>query len=174
MNLDERLRAQREGGAVLRCHTTPHHGHYDNAQHSFNMLVLLHGLFPAARPEVAKAIVYHDLAERYTGDLPAPMLLENNALRAELNQVQERWEREMGLVIDLNHEDWLLMKAIDKLEHWLWCHDQLGMGNRCVETHIVKLDEIFTQMAATGKLPEEIEEFRARYHWRRGKDGVNQ
>ena len=68
----DRILQMIEGGQVKRCHCLPHHGHYDVAQHTFNMLILLDELWPHVEPNVdlMRHILRHDLFERWTGDMP--------------------------------------------------------------------------------------------------------
>ena len=172
MNQQERLRAQREGGQVRRAHTTPHIGHYDNAQHSFNMLLLLYELHPDPSLELSKAIAYHDLAERYMGDIPAPALLEYPEIRDGIKQVEKEVAALMGLEIQISDDDKRWLASLDKLEHWLWCQDQLALGNQNVRAHIAKLDQIFFDLAKQGQMPIQVVDFLAKFTWKRGTDGV--
>lgn len=172
MDQQDRLRAQREGGNVTRCHNTPHIGTYTVGQHSFNMLLLLHELHPNPSLELARAILYHDIAERWTGDLPAPALLESPHLRDGIKMVEKECHAAMGTLPHITEDDERWLKSLDKLEHWLWCHDQLAMGNRHVESHKTKLDEIFASLTYHGDLPLEVADFIAQFVWKRGTDGL--
>jgi hypothetical protein len=115
MNRQDRLRAQREGGKVTRAHTAGgYHGHYDIAQHSFNMLLLLYELHPNPSVNLIKAISYHDLAERYTGDLPAPALLEFPEVRSSLKKIESVVAESMGLNVEITAEDKAWVASLDK------------------------------------------------------------
>lgn len=172
MNQQERLRAQREGGQVLRTHTCPHIGTYSNAEHSHQMLVLLWELHPNPSVSLARAITHHDLAERYTGDLPAPALLEYPDVKAAVKACEKDVASRMGLKLNITGAETRWLVALDKLEHWLWCHDQMAMGNKLVREQITKLNQIFAQLAAQGMLPPEVAEFISKFKHERGSDGV--
>lgn len=172
MDQQERLRAQREGGYVRRCHNTPIIGDYTVGHHSFNMLILAYELCGNPSPQLIKAITYHDLAERWTGDIPAPALLENPEIRDALKGVEAHCRVAMGCSVQLTEREQHWLKCLDKLEHWLFCHDQVAMGNRHVMAHKLKLDEIFEQMRLAGEMPQPINDFIREFEWKRGTDGL--
>ena len=70
--INRRVLAAREGGNVLRCHTVPHHGQYSVGKHSYDALSLLLLLHPNPSMNLVKATLWHDCAERFVGDMPAP------------------------------------------------------------------------------------------------------
>jgi 5'-deoxynucleotidase YfbR-like HD superfamily hydrolase len=153
------LRAQREGGQVLRNHTCPHIGTYSVAEHSHQMLVLLYGLHPNPSAYLAQAITYHDLAERYVGDLPAPVRLSDPDVGEAVKRLEQEVSRRMGLEVPLTGEEVVWLNALDKVEHYLWCQDQLSMGNSFVKGQIRKLEEIFADLASRGRIPEPVLRF---------------
>lgn len=172
MNKYDRIRAQLEGGRVKRCHTADYIGHYDNAQHSFNMCILYLALHPEPKFRVVKAILYHDLAERFTGDLPAPALIEFPELREGIKKVEAHCRKVMGVEIDIEEEEAHWVHTIDKVEHYLWAVRQVSMGNTRVEHHLRKLELILAQLRGEGKVPVEIEDFLTHYDHRHGDDGL--
>jgi hypothetical protein len=173
MNRQDRLRAQREGGKVTRAHTAGgYHGHYDIAQHSFNMLLLLYELHPNPSVNLIKAISYHDLAERYTGDLPAPALLEFPEVRSSLKKIESVVAESMGLNVEITAEDKAWVASLDKVEHWLWCHDQLSLGNTLVKAHIHLLGQIFEDLKQRGMMPPPVQTFINTFEFKRGTDGL--
>ena len=118
MTPSAKLVAQREGGMVRRCHSAPYViGTQDNAQHTFNMLILAYGLHPNPSPELIKAITFHDLHERYAGDLPATAKRMNPRLRTEYEAVCKSIDLKIGTTVAIVRPDeqrWL--KALDGLE----------------------------------------------------------
>jgi 5'-deoxynucleotidase YfbR-like HD superfamily hydrolase len=166
----KRLRAQREGGQVLRNHTCPHIGTYSVAEHSHQMLVLLYGLHPYPSVHLAKAITYHDLAERYVGDLPAPVRLSDPDVGAAVKHLEREVSRRMGLEVPLTDEEVRWLNALDKVEHYLWCRDQISMGNTFVRGQVRKLEEIFAELEAQGMIPEPVLRFLETATHERGSD----
>ncbi len=133
MNLQEQVRAIREAGHVRRCHTLPHVGHYDVANHSWQALALLHALHPNPSRELIWALAFHDVAERFTGDVPAPAKWGSPELVTALRELEFRIDRALGIRFELTEEDSRWLDAIDRLELLLWAEDQLAMGNKNAE-----------------------------------------
>jgi hypothetical protein len=153
--------AQREGGMVRRCHTMPHViGTQDNAQHSFNMLILAYGLHPNPSPELIRAITFHDLHERYAGDLPAAAKKLNPDLRSEYMKVCTEIDHHIGTYCVLSAEDHKWLKALDGLEFWLWCNDQMVMGNRSVyKAERMQYGWLVGESYRSGDVPEPVFDF---------------
>ena len=59
-----RVQAIRECGHVERAHSTPHHGSYSNAAHSWQLAVLIILLHPAPSARLIMAALFHDIPER--------------------------------------------------------------------------------------------------------------
>ena len=118
-----RVLATREAGAVRRAHIVPHHGSYTVGQHSFgavNLLLLLH---PEPPTRLIKAVLWHDVAERWIGDIPGSALLEDQDLLDAYERAQERVLVELGLWQKLSVEEACWLLAVDRLELWLWCKE---------------------------------------------------
>ena len=158
-----KLVAQREGGRVRRCHAMPHViGEQDNAQHTFNMLILAYGLHPCPSPELIKAITFHDLHERYAGDLPMTAKKLNPKLRAEYERVCKSIDLRIGTEVGMAVDDRRWLRALDGLEYLLWCGDQLIMGNNGARAGFdMQLDWLLN--APDGAVPVPVLEFAKRY-----------
>lgn len=154
MNLIDRVLAVREGGQTVRAHIMPYVGTYNVAIHSFNALNLLLLLYPGDPPvRLIKAIQWHDVAERWTGDVPATAKWASSSLKMELDILEIKINRKLGIDILLtgDEEDWL--HAVDLLELFIWSKEQLFMGNNQVREMSERILEIFEDM----DIPEEIE-----------------
>lgn len=153
----ERIEATREGGLVERCHGTPHHGSYNVAQHSFGAVSLLLLLCPAPSLWLIKAVQWHDVAERWLGDMPSPA----KSVNAELGRVYEETELKvlhtLGLdyCADLSPEeaDWL--KAVDILELWLWTLEEETAGNAWVTNMRLSCEVAVDKLRHAGRFPAE-------------------
>jgi len=128
---EELARCLREAGAVERCHTLPHCGSYTVGQHSFDALSLLLVLHPDPTVDLIKAVLWHDVAERWTGDVPAVAKWDDPELGRLLDQLEARIFAKLGIphVVLLSKSDHQWLEAVDKLELWLWAKSQLRMGN---------------------------------------------
>ncbi len=174
MNQQERLRAQREGGQVTRCHTTPHHRHYDNAQHSFNMLLLLFELHPNPSMQMVRAVMYHDLAERYTGDLPSTVRHYRPEVKEEMVMLAKLIDDQMGTSYHwyLTNDDEIWLKALDDLEFYLWCCDQSALGNFAISVKIEAMHQCFDKLRAAGRLPDPVDQFLKEFKNGRGPERI--
>ena len=125
-------RALIEAGQVQRFHTTPVHMSRSIGEHSWNMAALLFTLHPEPPMRLVKAVLFHDVAERWTGDIPAPAKWSEPVL----NDVLERMEQELleafeiKIKLDEHDTDWL--KALDILELTLHMRQEMEMGNKLV------------------------------------------
>lgn len=122
-----------EGGRVRRLHTVPLIQHYDVAQHSWAMAVWMMALNPEASPNLMKAVLIHDVGERYVGDLPAPAkwLIPDVALA--LKEAEAKALGEMGIGhIELTEEEREWLRAVDLFELYMFCVEEQRMGNRNV------------------------------------------
>lgn len=125
----------RASGHVRRWHTLSHLGQQTVAEHSAQALTILFMLHPAPSVNLIKTVLFHDHAERYVGDVPAPVLYANEEYRAVYDEMEMSFfQNEMPFVYDaiadLNDEDRLWAKGVDILELILWCEDQIMLGNQ--------------------------------------------
>ena len=126
-----KVRAVREGGGTKRTHTTPHHGSYSVAEHSWNVASLLAILHPDPSKELILAGLWHDVHERWTGDMPAPIKwCLGKVAKDEFKRLEISIEENLEIDVALSTDDIKWLKACDMLEFWLWCKDQIALGNQ--------------------------------------------
>lgn len=164
----ERVLATREGGNVRRCHVVPHQDEYTVGKHSYDAVSMLLVLHPNPSIHLVKALLWHDCAERWCGDMPATAKWYNESLAeaynlAEIGFMQD-WEFYEGFE-EFTDDDYLWLNAIDKLELWLWCKDQLASGNQHIREFIVHLDRHFEERGAD--MPQPCRDFYNNFEWTR-------
>lgn len=165
----KRIIQLREAGQVQRCHCIPHYGSYDIAQHSYHMAMLLMQLHPAPSKWLYEAILLHDVLERWTGDSPAMIKLFFPEIRTSIKKSEEWLKVKVGIVEpSLNEEERDWIKALDNIEFFLWCEDQIGMGSQVAalkkEETLRCLNELIPAM------PEPCRKFMEAWKWRRTFD----
>lgn len=134
MNLVDRVIAIRDAGKVERVHTLPHHGSYSIAAHSWQAAMLLYLLWPDRFKQLVIHALAHDIPEHITGDVPAPMKKVLNERTTLFRDFEDNILRRYGLPINaLPKEDQDRLRACDYLEFYMWCRDQLHLGNKFVE-----------------------------------------
>jgi 5'-deoxynucleotidase YfbR-like HD superfamily hydrolase len=134
LELFEKVQAFREGGEVRRCHGTPHHGEYSNAKHQWGCLTLLLLLHPCPSLTLVKAVAWHDVAERWVGDIPATAKWRHEGLRLGSHEAEDEINTDLGIPGEdlLRPEERVWLKAVDIMDLFLWCKEQLALGNRGV------------------------------------------
>ncbi len=164
-----KVRAVREGGNVGRTHTTPHHGSYSVAEHSWGVATLLAILHPNPSRDLIIAAMWHDVHERWTGDMPAPAKwILSDATKNELKRFENSIESDLGIKFDLPIEDLKWLKSCDMLEFWLWSHDQARLGNQNAKGGRLNAEYWFNEYE--DNVPDIIKDFMFRYNWHRTSD----
>lgn len=149
--------AFRAAGAVRRSHTSGSAHHYDVAQHSWNALALLFALYPGT-PSVTliRAVHAHDAAERWVGDLPAPALWANDALRVAYEFLERQLLDAMSVPTVKGDEEWWL-RGVDRLELYLHAGERVAAGERVFQGYLDKIAKWFTDNGRL--LPKELREY---------------
>lgn len=169
----DQIMAAREAGHVQRCHVVPHHGAYNIDGHSYNALSLLLILHPAPGPSLflVRAVLWHDHAERFVGDMPATAKWINYKLGEEYELCEARAHDKIGLVNlgELSDNDRAWLDGVDKLELYMWCLDQEALGNRHTMHFATNLDAWLEKNRS--RLPDQIQavwgELAQGHGWRR-------
>jgi len=156
----------RESSNIERAHTIPHHGSYTVGKHSFDAVMLLLALKPDASPNLIKAVLYHDLGERFTGDVPTPAKHADGEMARRLDAFEARAREFLGVNIDLTADERVWLHAVDRVELLLWCKDQLAMGNMNAASIIGSLLSTLNHM----ELPQIMKEFIDSHEWTRHPD----
>ncbi len=169
--LIKKVRAVRESGNVERCHTTPHHGSYSVAEHSWGVATLLGILHPRPSRQLLLAGLWHDVPERWTGDIPAPMKwLAGDVFKEELTRITNTIELDLGIdqAHHLSAEDYKWLKACDMLDYLLWSIDQIALGNQNANEGRLNAEYWFDNYKE--EVPDIILEFVNYYRWCRTSD----
>ena len=117
-------------------------GEQSVASHSWGVAVILNWLKPDIsktailnwlKPDISKTAILkalaHDVAEKRTGDMPAPTKWNNPDLAKELSVVEKNIEAELGVDYDLTEEEHEYFKQSDMFELLMYCVNQRSLGN---------------------------------------------
>lgn len=166
-----RVRAVREGGNTERTHTTPHHGSYSVAEHSWGVATLLAILHPDPSKDLILAAMWHDVHERWTGDTPAPIKwCLGKVTIDELKRLENSIDSSLEIDFNLTRGDIAWLKACDMLEFLLWSMDQQALGNCNASEGRSNAETWFITHGDENEVPEIILEFIDHYNWRRTSD----
>lgn len=149
----QRVLAVREGGYVQRVHTMPHLSHYNVAQHAWNATALLLLLHPDPSLDLIKHVMFHDVAERWIGDLPYPARKEHAALGAAESSALAAVDQVLDICDSLSVTENYWLDALDMLEFFMWCNDELSLGNQFVRGSRKNAMTAMTQMMRTVPKP---------------------
>jgi hypothetical protein len=162
----------REAGKVQRCHVIPHIGEYSVGFHTFGMLTLLETIHPRPTLALYKAVLHHDLCERHTGDLPGILRIIDPELREKFEQAGDIVNDELGYSkhLKLTDSERMWLSALDKLELWMWCHDQANMSNDHVANVIDHMQMWFE--SHWDAIPSAAQQFFKKFEWSRTKENL--
>ncbi len=165
-----KIRAIREGGKTERTHTTPHHGSYSVAEHGWGVATLLAVLHPDPSRDLILSAMWHDVHERWTGDIPSPMKWKfNDIVKEEMKRIETAIDISLDIsYIHLKDYDHKWLKACDMLEFWLWSIDQEALGNRNAREGEINAEHWFD--THKGEVPDIVLDFIFHYDWRRTSD----
>lgn len=121
-----------KGGEVSRYHTIRTLQEETVAAHSFGVAWFVYMLRPSSCATLIMAALAHDLAEQYTGDLPAPSKRELGIGR-QFGEFEDRLLRAQGLSFELDAEQSRILKLADCLQGMLFCIRDRSLGNRGVD-----------------------------------------
>lgn len=143
----ENIVKSRCGGRVERCHTIPHHGSYSNAAHSWGVAMLMYYLFPEDYPRLSIYCLTHDIGEGWMGDIPAPAKWALGDAAKVIEGIENDLIEEAGCPREdsLSSADLEKLKTCDRLELYIWCHEQCDLGNTNVWDCIAALEEYFNK-----------------------------
>ena len=155
-----KIKAIREGGSVKRCHIMPIINEYDVAQHSYNVLSLLLVLNPNMSANLTKAALWHDVAERWLGDVPATAKWTYPSFAHPYEAAEDTVLEALSLKPEITEDEKRWLKGADMLELWMFCIDQLNLGNRNVMQMKNKCEEFLLRETTPKEITEVFRKLR--------------
>lgn len=119
-----RIKAVREAGEVRRCHAMPHQSPYTIASHCYGAVSLLLLLHPNPSVSLIKALMWHDVAERWLGDLPSPGKAMSDQLGAIYDHLEVFILQKLDMFPELTGGEQLWLKAMDLADLFLWANTE--------------------------------------------------
>lgn len=119
-----------DSGEVERFHQQPRVTKQTIAQHSWRMSMLIQYFNPDCRKELILAALTHDCSEYVTGDSPATIKWHSPILKAELDSIEEKVEKDWGIQFGLTEPEKRLLKFCDVLEGMIYTTDRYESGER--------------------------------------------
>jgi len=135
MNINK-LKTIRKGLKVERLHTIPHVQPYNNGFHSANAALIALELCKTNNVDyhrsfiITRYMLLHDVAEGYTGDIPANVKWDNPHLAGMLESLERDWGRAKDLDIPTLPDNCkAICKVADLAELGFYAVDEIKMGN---------------------------------------------
>jgi 5'-deoxynucleotidase YfbR-like HD superfamily hydrolase len=141
MELFEKIHWMRHGGALVRCHSERFVGDRQTVfHHSAGVaLILIEVLGEQCSRELLIAALQHDLAEGFSGDVPAPTKWSLG--EGFFDAFEEEIRRQMELApVKLTPGEKALLKAADFLDLCWTCYDQRRLGNVDIDRVMLNLE----------------------------------
>jgi hypothetical protein len=128
----------RFAGQITRYHTWPVFRQQSNGEHTFQVMRIYYQIWGELPQRIAETLLWHDLGEMHTGDMPFPVKRNNPTLKQEADRIEKEARRLMGEKISLlpSGQEALRMKVCDLLEMWEFGKTEVRMGNQyavCIE-----------------------------------------
>lgn len=118
---------------VRRFHTWPIIREQRIDEHSYGAALIAMYLDPQLNGDILKAVLFHDLAEWFTGDTPGPAKRMSQELKNGLTKLEEACEEYLGTNIPLDDYGKLIVKLADNLEGLMYCFEERMLGNRNID-----------------------------------------
>lgn len=132
MNHNQKVINAYQSGKVVRYHANPMFSRLQqtNADHQWGCAVLVLMLHPNPSISLICKCLLHDAGEKWTGDIPYPIKLEEPDLCADFAAVEEKFSMMKGVpVFELTEEEALWLKMVDRLECVMLSDTYLNCGN---------------------------------------------
>lgn len=148
-------------GEVIRFHTERMLTRQTVGSHSWRVATIITLVHPNPSANLLKAALFHDVAERWTGDIPSPAKWEWETLKRGAIVSTSHVELVLKLPTgQLTPEEQMWLKGADFLDLLLHLRDELSMGNSTVAATATRAQEYFISNLL-GRLPEPLQRF---YH----------
>lgn len=119
--------------------------------------MLIWHLFPDQFKRLAIFALSHDVAECLVGDVPSTVKSSS-----EIDRTEDAILEEFGLMklSYMGPREHAILKVCDRLELYIWAHEQLAQGNRFAQELVDNLNDMFETYNWSG-----LENARMLYDW---------
>lgn len=150
-----KIQAAYEGGNVQRCHASFPHSRYNVAQHGYGVVSLLLLLNPNPSLALIKTALWHDVAERWTGDIPSPMKDLDLMVKERIDRIEVEMLKILELGgFELTEEEKYWVKGCDLLDLMLWAKQAADLrGDQRALEWAAGLGTVIAQLRDEGKMP---------------------
>lgn len=131
--IPEDMQAMWEGGETQRFHTCMTLRPDTVGQHSFGVACVIMHVWPDAPAKVLRAALKHDMAESYTGDLPAPSK-RALGIREQFAEFEDEYLGSVGIIPEnLSPVQAWVLKFADSVDGLRVTIRERAMGNQMIQ-----------------------------------------
>ena len=165
--IEKQIYDPRRAGLVPRYHAQIHLSNQSVAEHTWQVLRIITTVWPQVPADVLKQIIYHDIAEGVTGDMPYPTKLADLKLKRLMDEAECRaindMEKVWGIpeIPTLDQQTKAIVKACELVEMWEWALYEKNLGNKyakLVESRLLPriTDTVFGDIKITKQFHEYV------------------
>jgi len=99
------------------------------SDHQWGAAMILNYIYSDCSKDLLFAVLTHDVAEYYTGDIPAPVKWKSPAIKRALAEMETLANQELGLDIpELTPFEEAMLHSVDAMEGMWYCIQQMKDG----------------------------------------------
>lgn len=146
----------RRAGLVRRYHAQPHLVPQSVGEHTWQLLRIITTIWPDVPRSVILYVIYHDIAEGCTGDIPYTVKLAYPEIKKHVDTVEDhaitnmRRSWEVPQFREPSSEEKAFVKACELVEFAEYSWNELMMGNKYIE---VVLQRVIPRIEQTQLMP---------------------
>lgn len=128
--LFEKLKIIYNGGMVKRYHNRPVLHIQNNAEHQYMVASIACLLYPKISAQLLKNVLWHDIYEYETGDMPWAIKRANTDIKAAIVRIEKQSKEKYGLTRELTKIEHSLLKLSEYFECMTFCIHERKLGNQ--------------------------------------------
>ena len=127
--LFDKLKIIYNGGMVKRYHNRPVLHAQNNAEHQYMVASIACLLYPKIPVQLLKNILWHDIYEYETGDMPWAIKRQNPDIKAAIMRIEKQSIERYELTTKLSTLEHSILKLAEYFECMIFCINELKLGN---------------------------------------------
>ena len=144
----DRLELALAGGDVVRYHTEGPLRKQPVSEHSWRVVIILLHFWPESGRHVICAAIYHDVAERWTGDVPAQIKWHDPQLADHLRGAEQAYHAHMRFPHPehLSAGESRCVEIADRIEAAITCRSQTSRNAHRIYQRLQERIEMLSKM----------------------------
>jgi hypothetical protein len=162
---DQMMSSRRLAGGIRRYHAWPVVQSQTVAEHTWQVMRVYHELFGSPPAEVWEAILWHDVLEMHTGDIPFQVKQRYPGVKKALDEAEVHAAREMGVVWpEITQVQRKSIKLCDILEMWEFGKQEMAMGNKLAGPIVTGTILVASKIAEELALADKVNRWMESHH----------